>query len=97
MDPVAALTGFVGVASLVPAFMASRHEMPLYRPWYGRAFVMLLGGLACALLSLFPWSASDVLFWLGVLLVTTGALITWSLRFRTWRRLHPRDRTSQAG
>ena len=97
MDPVAALTGFVGVASLVPAFMASRHETPLYRPWHGRAFVMLLGGLACTLLSLFTWSASDVLFWLGVLLVATGALITWSLRFRTWRRLHSGDGASRAG
>jgi multisubunit Na+/H+ antiporter MnhB subunit len=97
MDPVAALTGFVGVASLVPAFIASRHEMPMYRPWYVRAFVMLLGGLASTSLSLFHWAASDVLFWLGVLLVATGALITWSLRFRTRRRLHPGDGTSQAG
>jgi multisubunit Na+/H+ antiporter MnhB subunit len=97
MDPVAALTGFVGVASLVPSFMASRHDVSLHRPWYGRAFVMLLGGLACVSLSLFPWSASDVLFWFGVLLIATGALITWSLRFRTWRRLHPGDEASRAG
>ncbi len=84
---VAFLTGFVALASLIPAIMSHRYGYPLYRPWYMRAFVTVIGGLACTVLGLFNWSASDVLFWLGVLLVVTGALIIWSLRLRTWRRL----------
>ena len=93
---VAFLTGFIGVASLIPAIMSSRHGFVPYRPWYGRAFVMVLGGLVCTALSLFNWSARDVLFWLGVLLVFTGALIIWSLKFRTWRGQGRADESSPA-
>jgi protein-S-isoprenylcysteine O-methyltransferase Ste14 len=96
MDVVAALTGFVGVASLVPAIMSSRLGDPLHRPWYARAVMMLVAGLGCAALSLLDWSASDLLFWLGALLVTAGALVVWALRFRIWSGPRRTDGASRA-
>jgi protein-S-isoprenylcysteine O-methyltransferase Ste14 len=93
---VAALTPFVGVASLVPAVLSSRHGDSRYRPWFARAVVMLVVGLGCAALSLFEWLANDLLFWLGALLVAAGALVVWALRFRTWRGPRQADMTSRA-